>query len=429
MKVTLLGGTLGVMLVATVAGYMLVDSSNTQALRDKVSVSASGVVATMKAKEQDLDKLTEDYKYSTLQSVYQSASLLGRVWSTNYQAVNNDILLLESKTYGFNNITIYEFKEEGVTGVLSTQPNKVGDDLTSKKEILEFVLKAYNGETDFLSETLMTHKTSITSDIVQKDETLVSTVYTYIPELERVIAIETPIDGLTQYFATNGSLATIAELKKELPALVEIGVVDISKDSDKKGGVLDGTFKYSSTADTDFFEQADLEKNPTKTYVAQVGEKQLFKHFSVIDEERAIYVGMDYTSLQNTKQGSHTIIAILIILSLLGVGVLEFLHLKKSDAYLERITKRLVSLKKGKTKLKTIDLTKDEYRDVIEQLNELTDEVNYRKKATKEQLERINNIITIISENKVRSAQDLAELRLELRSILNDLTVITKTGE
>lgn len=430
MKRNLLGGTVVALLGISIFSYATLNKQNTQVVKDRTMSIASGLVDVVKYKELDTDEVTNSTLLGSTENGNNYAYMLGNHWKTLFPTLTNDSLLVLAKDFDLADITIYDLKDSLYQGVLSTQPNKIGDKLDQtdeEKEIQQYLLKAKEGEKGILSNNLQTFKTSISSSMYVKDNLFYTTVYTYVPELDKVIALSLPLTDLTYFQDTNNTDKTIEALKADNPLIVEIGVLDVSDYTPQTEEVqtLTGTFKYSATTDNNFLAKVG-QGSTTSTYVQQVGEKQLFKHFEVLDENRVIYVGLDYSALLGSKSNSHLTIMVLILLATAIIGVLHFLHFKKDNEYHTRIKKRLTSLIRGKYHVKPLETSNDEYKDLLTQLNELTEELATRKETTKEPINRLNYVIAVLTNGEVRNAKDLNELRYELKSILQDIQVILK---
>lgn len=430
MKNILVGGTITALLGVSLFSYSTLDSQNTQVVKDRTMSIASGLVDTVKYKEFDIDKVTDTTWGGAVESGNNYAYMLGSKWKANFASLTNDALLVLAKDYGFSDITVYNIGKDAVSGVLSTQPKNIEDKLVAtdeEKEILNFLLQTKSGEKGTFSNTLQTYKTSISSGLYTSEKVVYTTVYTYVPELDKVIALGVPLTDYTYFEGSNNTNKLIDTLKAENPLIVEIGVLDVSNFTPKKEEVdiLSGTFKYSATTDNSFLSKIG-EGKTTSTYVQQVGEKQLFKHFEVIDENRVVYVGLDFSALLGNKPNTHITIFALSLLALAIVGVLQAMHFRKEKAYHQRLLKRLTSLTKGKYDLKALDLDNDEYRIILDHLNELTDELSSRKKTSKETLKRLSVVISVLTNGEIKTTEDLNELRYELKSILHDIQVILK---
>lgn len=430
MKNILVGGTITALLGVSIFSYSTLNGQNTQVVKDRTMSIASGLVDTVKYKEFDIDKVTDTTWGGAVESGTNYAYILGREWKSKFATLTNDALLVLAKDYGFSDITVYNISQDSVSGVLSTQPKNIEDKLTAteeEKEILNFLLKTKSGEKGMLSNTLQTHKTSISSGLYVNEKVVYTTVYTYVPELDKVIALGVPLTDYTYFEGSNNTNKLIETLKTENPLIVEIGVLDVSEYTPKKEEVeiLAGTFKYSATMDNTFLSKIG-EGKTTSTYVQQVGEKQLFKHFEVIDENRVIYVGLDFSALLGNKPNTHITVFILSLLALAIVGVLQAMHFRKEKLYHQRLLKRITSLTKGNYNLKSLELNNDEYRIILDHLNELTEELSTRKTTSKETLKRLSLVISVLTNGEIKTTEDLNELRYELKSILNDIQVILK---
>lgn len=427
MKLFLIGGTTLALLFLALISYSLLDKSNTQQIKDRTMSIATGLVNTIKNKELDLDQAAEATWRGATENGYNYANIWGDYWKDSFSALTNDTLLVLAKNHELSDITVYNISPSGLEGVLSTQPNKIGDTLNQtdeEKEINAFLLKVQQGDSNNLSNNLPTYKKSIATSLFEYNKVLHTTVYTYVPTLDKVVALGLPLTDLTYFKETNNTTKLIDELKTNTPFLIEIGVLDTTnyQPESKEVHVLAGTFKYSSTSDNNFLANLGKENASTSsTYVQQVGENQLFKHLVVLDDSRVVYIGLDYSALQTQKSNSQVTVPTLIVLALVLIGVLHFLHQKKERAYHERIKKRLTSLARGKVNLKPIETKKDEYKELLDFLNILTEELGKRKKTSKETLQRIQEVINVISEGKVRNSQDLDEVRVELKGILQEL--------
>lgn len=433
MKSILLGGTVVAFLGMSLFSYATLNKGNTQVVKDRTMSIASGLVETIKYKEFDTDKVVDTTWLGSVESGYNYANLLGTQWQKIFPTLTNDSLLVLAKDYGLSDITVYDIKDSSPEGVLSTQPNKIEhklDQSDEEKEIQAYLLNTKDGEKGLVSNTLQTFKTSISSSLYDHEKVLHTTVYTYIPDFDKVVALGVPLNDLTYFEGTNNTDTLIENLKIDNSSIVEIGVLDITDISPKTKEIktLSGTFKYSATTDNNFLSKIG-EGSTTSTYVQQVGEKQLFKHFEVIDENRVVYIGLDFSGLMTNKPNSHVTILVVSLLALILIGVLQYLHFKKHKDYHQRIKKRLNSIAKGKYNLKPLETDNDEYKQLLDQLNELTKELNTRKVTSKETLQRLQEVITVLTNGEIKNSKDLNELRYELKSILQDIQVILKIEE
>ena len=433
MRKVLQGGTITALLAVSVFSYTTLNSQNTQVVKDRTMSIASGIVDTVKYKEFDVDKVTDVTWGGAVESGNNYAYLLGSQWKSTFPTLTNDALLVLAKDYGFSDITIYNIKDNTLEGVLSTQPKNIGhtlDTTDEEKEIKSYLLRTKEGEKGILSNTLETYKTSISTNLFLHERIVHTTVYTYVPELNKVVALGVPLNDYTYFEGSNNTNKLIDSLKMDNSMIVEIGVLDVSDYTPKNEEVqtIAGTFKYSATTDNGFLSKVGEGKD-TSTYVQQVGERQLFKHFEVIDENRVVYVGLDFTSLLGNKPNTHVTVLILSLLSLAIVGVLQFLHFRKEKSYHQRVLNRITSLTKGKYNQVALELDNDEYRILLDHLNELTEELNTRKNVSKEVLKRLHDVIMVLTSGEIKTSEDLVELRSELKYILQDMQATLKIGD
>ncbi|WP_018933372.1 methyl-accepting chemotaxis protein [Gracilibacillus lacisalsi] len=382
---------------ASVQAFIMVDNIEKQIEREAKSISTSiqqGVKETELASleiEHQIDLKLESY------AKYIADQLYGRELSE----INNNELEKYREALGISGITLFQRLENDFVGRKSTNPNEIGFEIGDfNPQASEALLKFMDGEiTDELrySVSYITENVAIlyitesTSDD-QKPEFfkyayyyVLGTDYLINPYIEanevyqftEKVGTETWIEQVT---SSNDFAKEIALLDPRVyadPSLTESVYAPLSK-------VVNGQFKFEDVQDTDLLISM-IDHPSSANYVENYNGEKIYKSFIPIEDNKVLYVALDYEKM---KAPMYKQLFILIGISILALVIVLFFTTRFFNNIYKNIQKiigQILQMEQGDFTVQSSVKDKSELESLSNSTNKLANSLNRVLSETSDQ--------------------------------------------
>jgi methyl-accepting chemotaxis protein len=337
--------------------------------------------------------------------------------------ISQDELIKMRDNLSLAGITIFQEMEDDVIGVVATENAEVG---FSFKEFgyYEVAKSLISGEEPVIPGATFTDKDLIVLPISQsgsqtEEPLFFKYAYYHIDGTDYLINPYIKANEVYQYTEKVGPATRIEELVEANETLLEVGVLNPKVFADpslekqlypplKK--VEAGTFEMQSNRDIEWLTSSTLEK---ESYIEKVDGKKVYKMFLSLDENRVIYLSLDYEKMSGPLY-RHSII--LILSGLISLVVL-FLFTAR---FFDRIYKNIQKIKKQVHLLEERDLTaksnvKDgsELAQLSESANHMVSTLHSTLTETNDQAEKVQKLSLLLEAEASQTVEKMYELSTE----------------
>jgi methyl-accepting chemotaxis protein len=333
-------------------------------------------------------------------------------------------------------ITIFQEKDNDVTGVVGTDENEIG---FSFKEFgyYEVAKTLLSGKEPVLPITTYSDKQTIVLPISQSasnSEKPIFFKYAYFVPTGADYMINPYIEAneVYEYTESVGTATTLKKLVKENDILDEIAILNprVFKDPTlaeqlyppmKK--IETGSFTYKTKKDSTLLTNGNIKKT---SYIEKVKGKQVYKMFFPVDENRVIYIALDYEKMSGPLYRHSIILIVSGLASLVVLFLLTARFFNRIYENLQKIKKQITSLEEGDLTVKSSIKDGSELEVLSESTNRMVDKLNTLVTDTHEQAIKAQRLSVLLESEASESVEKMytlsTEATIKSREQLNEIT-------
>ena len=297
--------------------------------------------------------------------------------------ITNEDLLKIRDDLGLAGITIFSETDskDDIVGFAATEQQEVGFSLKEAGffEIGKILLE--KGEPTLPSATFTDENIAVLpiaqSASHKEKPTFFKYAYYHVPNTEYIINPYIEANEVYNYIEKVGTNATINQLIQENKIVEEIAVLNPKVFADpslenqlypplKK--VESGSFNYQTSQDSKLLTKSSVTK---ENYIERVDGKKLYKIFIPLDENRVIYLALDYGEMSGPLYRHSIILIVSSLASLVGLFLLTAKFFNKIYEKISRIKSQIKQLEEGDFTAKNTVKDDSELGDLSKSVNRM----------------------------------------------------------
>ncbi|MEK4844266.1 methyl-accepting chemotaxis protein [Bacillus sp. FSL W8-0183] len=224
---------------------------------------------------------------------------------------------------------------------------------------------------------------------------------------------------VNHYMENVGPETEIKKLVKDSEFVEEIGVLNpkvIANPSLEKQiypplkKIEAGNFKFATEKDTQMLTQSNLK---TQTLIETVKDKKLYKMFIPLNENRVIYIALDYNKMSGPLYRYSIILIISGLASLVVLFLLTARFFNRIYENIQKIEKQIASLKEGDLTVKSEIKDGSELEVLSKSTNRMVDKLNKLITDTQEQANKTQRLSVMLESEASNSVEKMYTLSTE----------------
>jgi methyl-accepting chemotaxis protein len=413
------------LIIALISGvvqiYFINDQINKQ-INQEAELIARGIMRNI----QETNLATQSIEYQIdLKLVSYSKYIAEKLKGKEAEEITQQQLLTIRDELGLAGITIFKETEskDDIVGVVSTENQEIGFSF-KKAGFYEIGKVLFNKDKPDLPSATFTDKNIVVLPIAQAAShsdkpSFFKFAYYHAPESSYIISSYIEANEVYQYIKKVGPNTTIQQILQQNGVVEEIAVLNpkvFANPSLEKQlypplkKIEAGSFDLESSKDREILTKPTIKK---ESYVEKINGKKVYKMFLPFDQNRVIYLSLDYGKM-SAPLYRHSII--LIVSGLLSLVILFLLTAR----FFNRIYENIQKIKRQIKLLEEGDLTaKSEVNDgsELEQLskstNRMVDQLNKLVKDTQDQATKTQRLSVLLEAEASESVEKMYELSTE----------------
>ncbi|MDE3841044.1 HAMP domain-containing protein (plasmid) [Bacillus methanolicus] len=339
--------------------------------------------------------------------------------------ITNTELIKIRDQLGLAGITIFSETEskDDIVGFAATEKEEVG---FSFKEagFFEIGQVLLHKEKPTLSGATFTDKNIVVLPTAQsashKDKpTFFKYAYYHVPDTKYIINPYIEANEVHNYIKAVGPNATIQELVQKNKIVQEIAVLNPKVFADpslekqlypplKK--VEAGSFKLQTKKDNEFLTKSNIKK---RSYIERVNGKKVYKMFLPLDENKVIYLALDYGKMSGPLYRHSIILIISGLISLIALFLLTARFFNRIYENIQKIKSQIQLLEEGKLTGKSEIMDGSELEKLSQSTNRMVDKLNKLVKDIQEQAVKTQRLSLLLEAEASQSVEKMYELSTE----------------
>ncbi|WP_209121569.1 methyl-accepting chemotaxis protein [Alkalihalobacillus sp. BA299] len=398
-----------------------------QEINRNVENQATLIAQTIQQGISETEEATKEIEHQlNLKMIGYSKHIAELLKGYTIDEITNEKLIEIRDQFELAGLTIFARTEDGsnIVGVRATEPEEIG---FSFKDFghLQLHEDMLNGKEPYL-EGAYTEENILALPIAQsgshKDEPVFfKYVYYHPPGTNYIIDPYIEANEVYQFTKKVGTDAWIDKIYDQNPYVEEIAVLNplVFKDPSlevklypPKKKVEFGDYEYKDERDTK--ELLSMIEEPKQiNYVHKVKDKKIYKMFLPVNDERVIYIALDYEMMSGPL---YSFSIILIVSGLGSLLVLFFLTARFFNRIYENIQKiidQIKLLESGDLTTKSEIKDSNELENLSQSTNRMVDKLNKLVKDTQEQATKTQRLSVILEAEASHSVEKMYEVSTE----------------
>jgi methyl-accepting chemotaxis protein len=252
-----------------------------------------------------------------------------------------------------------------------------------------------------------------------------------------------------EYTETVGTATSLKKLVKENNILDEIAILNprVYKDPTLEEQLYPpmkkleaGTFNSKTKKDINLLTKGEIKKT---SYIEKIDGKQVYKMFFPVNENRVIYIALDYEKMSGPLYRHSIILIISGLASLVVLFLLTARFFNRIYENLQKIKKQITSLEEGDLTVKSeikdgseLEVLSESTNRMVDKLNKLITDTHTQAMKTQrlsvllesEASESVEKMYTLSTEATIRSRDQLNEIMSFLEEIEHTMNIYPKAG-
>jgi methyl-accepting chemotaxis protein/uncharacterized FlaG/YvyC family protein len=353
--------------------------------------------------------------------------------------ITNEELVKMKERFGLAGISIMAREGDDIIGVKASDPKEIG---FSFKKV--GYIDGYSAMDNMLNGKPLGYPTSYETDhghvtpIVQSgshenEPTFFKYAYYVAPNTEYIINPYAESNEINQFIQEVGPETWIQNVKEQNPYVKEIGVLNpqVFKDPSLETKIypplkklVHGSYEYKSDKDTGFLtDMAD--QSDGINYIQKYQGNKIYKMFLPMDENRTIYIALDYDKISAPIYRHSIIMIISGLISLIALFVLAARFFNRIYENIQKIKNQIKSLASGDFTSKSEVTDGSELEDLSGSANQMVGTLHDVLQETSNQASNVQRLSVILEDDANQSVDKMYQVSMEAtmkqRDIVDDI--------
>ncbi|MCM3443390.1 methyl-accepting chemotaxis protein [Metabacillus halosaccharovorans] len=413
------------LVIAVLSGTVQLYLMNDQIVK-QTNLQADAVASNVLRGVNETELATKTIEHQIdLKLVAYSKHIADLIKNKEKNEITNEDLVEIKDELGLAGITIFSEtgSKDDIVGFAATEPQEVGFSLKEAgfleigKLLLEKGAPNVPGAT-FTDDNIAVLPIAQSASHTDKP-TFFKYAYYHVPNTKYIINPYIEANEVYDYIEEVGIAATINQVIKENDVVEEIAVLTPKVFADpslenkiypplKK--VEAGTFKYQSKKDEDILTKSNV---PKTNYIDRLEEKKLYKIFVPLDENRVIYLALDYGEMSGPLYRHSIILIISGLMSLIALFLLTARFFNVIYESIQKIINQMNLLEAGDLTAQSEVKDGTELQKLSQSTNRMVDKLNTLVSDTQEQASKTQRLSVMLEEEASNSVEKMYELSTE----------------
>lgn len=413
------------LVIAVLSGTLQLYLMKNQIVK-QTNYQAEAVASNVLRGVKDTDLATQTIEHQIdLKLVAYSKHIAELIKSKEKDEITNENLVEIRDELGLAGITIFTetASKDDIVGFAATESQEVGFSLKEAgfleigKLLLERGVPTVPGAT-FTDDNIAVLPIAQSASHTE-EPTFFKYAYYHVPNTEYIINPYIKANEVYNYIEKVGTDATINQIIKETNIVEEIAVLNpkVFADPSLENKIYPplkkieaGSFKYQSDRDKEILTKSSLTK---VNYIERVEGKRLYKIFIPLDENRVIYLALNYGEMSGPLYRHSIILIISGLISLTALFLLTARFFNMIYESIQKIINQMNLLEAGDLTAKSDVKDGTELQRLSRSTNRMVDKLNTLVSDTQEQASKTQRLSVVLEEEASDSVEKMYELSTE----------------
>jgi methyl-accepting chemotaxis protein len=413
------------LIIALISGviqiYLMNDQINKQ-VNQEAELIAKGVMRNIM--ETNLATKSIEYQID-LKLVAYSKYIAELLKGKEAEEITQQQLIKIRDELGLAGITIFKETEskDDIVGVVSTENREIGFSF-KKAGFYEIGKVLFNKEKPNVPSATFTDRHIVVLPIAQAASysdrpSFFKFAYYYVSSSSYIINPYIEANEVYQYIKEVGPNTTIQQILQENGIVKEIAVLNpkvFANPSLEKQlypplkKIEAGSFDLQTSKDRELLTKTTIKK---ESYIEQINGKKVYKMFLPLDQNRVIYLALDYGKMSAPLYRHSIILIVSGLVSLLILFLLTARFFNRIYESIQKIKRQIKLLEEGDLTAKSEVNDGSELEELSESTNRMVDRLNKLVKDIQEQAAKTQRLSVLLEAEASQSVEKMYELSTE----------------